>query len=293
MPREGPNRWCVRGVDISEMTYTVCDQAPGTVPPAHRDFLNDFSATWRTHGCAGFGTHHDTSTLDALGVDPLHTLTVTVLRHPVDRIISYYYFAVAHGLDVVKAHAFAPANASDYTDLLRFAEKQANMMTLQIAGVRGVHFCAWPHAPDPAGLTNEQLLERAKRRLDAFCLVLIQVSCVPRERVDAVCDENAPPLVSMLMCHLLSCPHRFLPALQEHMGESLARLQARTGWNDSTIYGLEPRNTNANKPVGLPLMVRRRIAKLNQLDMRLYEYAVQQFLASSNLSSIENSVSCQ
>lgn len=148
-------------------------QAAAALPPGHAAFLANFSAAWRSGLCSGFGTHHGTSTLDAIGVDPMRTLTVTLLRQPTERLISLYWFALKHLHSSVRG--LEPANATDYSGLLRFAAAHANQATAQLAGVG--EGCAWPHAAVPSGLSGEQLLERAQRRLDSFCLVLIQVRC--------------------------------------------------------------------------------------------------------------------
>ena len=176
MPASGPGRWCKRRVDVPEETYQGCEgpySRDPTLPPGHAAFLADFSAAWRSGHCSGFGTHHVAALLDALGVDPARSLTVTLLRHPTDRVISHYYFALRNKHGGVRG--LEPANATDFSGLLRFAAVHTNRATRQLADARNAMGCAWPHVVDATALSGEQLLQRAQRRLNEFCLVLIQV----------------------------------------------------------------------------------------------------------------------
>ena len=63
------------------------------------------------------------------------------------------------------------------------------------------------------------------------------------------------------------------------MDESLARLQAATGWPAAAVFGAASANSNDQKAAGVPLAVRQAIADMNPLDMRLYAHALQRFVA--------------
>jgi hypothetical protein len=61
------------------------------------------------------------------------------------------------------------------------------------------------------------------------------------------------------------------------MGESLQQLAAAAGWPEAAVFANTTHENVTPRP-RVPLWVRRRVAELNHLDMRLYEYAVQLFL---------------
>ena len=76
------------------------------------------------------------------------------------------------------------------------------------------------------------------------------------------------------------------PPLQEMMDESLARLAAAAGWPDTELYaaaagvehGSDGKRSNASPHARVPVAVRQAIEKLNDLDMPVYQHALQLFL---------------
>lgn len=75
-------------------------------------------------------------------------------------------------------------------------------------------------------------------------------------------------------------------ALQELMEQSLVHLAAAAGWSESEVLRvaaeLESKGSkvNATPRPKVPAAVREAIKRSNQLDMELYEYAMQLFLRS-------------
>lgn len=128
----------------------------------------------------------DYSFFQALGVDHSRALTVVSLRHPVERAVSHYYFALR---EVATARAagrdwrfgYSPANESDYSGLLRYAAQprmQANYASHLLGGAMG---CPWVGGESPP-LSEEEVLERARRNLERFCVIVINVRPPGREQ---------------------------------------------------------------------------------------------------------------
>ena len=126
-----------------------------------------------THNCSGFAAHQDVAYFDAVGVDYSRTLTLTALRHPVDRVISAYFYSLR--VDAPFLEGYKPQNDTDFTGLMRFVEENPidsnNLMTQHLGGSR---HCNWPGiAPAPP---REQRLEAAKRNLARICVIILSVS---------------------------------------------------------------------------------------------------------------------
>ena len=170
LPEEGSGRYCVKRRDYSEFANDPCNRLR---KPGHLQLLADLRANF-THVCSGFNVHQDYGFFQALGVDHARTLTMVALRHPVERALSHYYFQMAMMRDNPKGFLFWPKNDSDYSGLIAFASRQrrqANYHTYMLAGALG---CQWPGGPVPP-TSDAAILERAKRNLERFCVILITV----------------------------------------------------------------------------------------------------------------------
>lgn len=240
MPSDTAQRWCRRGgEDVSELIYNGCS---GDISEAEKlAFVANLSRVWPAQ-CAGFGTHYDYGLFEMLNINFKETLTITTLRHPVDRAISHYYFYLLKGkAQLIPAMTFfrpqKEKKLTDYQGLVRFAsmpQYQANIHTYQLGGAMG---CT-PGGVHPLDISEEEVLERAKRNLSKFCQIVIN----------------------------------------EYMEESLEMLKAFTGWTQhSELFNPKADvNRNTGRPK-VPETVWKRIEAVNHLDMQLYEYAVQLF----------------
>jgi hypothetical protein len=173
MPASGRGRWCTWGTDSGDDFPPLFSNCGGGEPPPKHQQL--FEATQRAflHTCSGFATHQDTEFVHALGVDRSRTLLMTALRHPVERVISGYYYSLKMKAPFV-AH-YKPANDTDFSGLVRYSRDNPidanNLMTSHLGGAR---HCSWPGTqpmPPP-----EQRLEAAKRNLERMCVIILAVS---------------------------------------------------------------------------------------------------------------------
>jgi hypothetical protein len=171
LPQSGPGRWCSWGPD-RDLPAVFNNCGGGDPGPDH---VALFEATRRvfTRNCSGITGHQDVAYFDAVGVDYGRTLTLTALRHPVERVISAYYYSLRVNAPFLEG--YRPANDTDFSGLLRFvADNPArgnNLMTLVLAGAR---HCAWPGiAPAPP---EAQWLAAAKRNLARVCVLVLAVS---------------------------------------------------------------------------------------------------------------------
>jgi hypothetical protein len=150
----------------------------------------------------------------------------TVLREPIDRVISYYYF-----IRRTPAHYCYDLITSNNMSLLEFVESKAdhmvaNAQTRMLSGLAlGFDEC------------TEETLERAKENL-----------------------QN----------------HFAVVGLMEKFDTTLALLRRAFGWHD--IY-YRKQNVTANRPrkSQLPSETIEALLEVNQLDIKLYEYAQRLF----------------
>ncbi|KAI3424320.1 hypothetical protein D9Q98_009873 [Chlorella vulgaris] len=246
MPASGRGRWCTWGTDSGDDFPPLFSNCGGGEPPPKHQQL--FEATQRAflHTCSGFATHQDTEFVHALGVDRSRTLLMTALRHPVERVISGYYYSLKMKAPFV-AH-YKPANDTDFSGLVRYSRDNPidanNLMTSHLGDAR---HCSWPGTqpmPPP-----EQRLEAAKRNLERMCVII----------------------------------------LAEFMDESLVQLARAAGWSSRRVLriaaeleaGSSDGRLNATPKPKVPAEVRQAIAETNDLDMQLYQYAVQLFMQRS------------
>ncbi|KAL4853494.1 hypothetical protein ACK3TF_005517 [Chlorella vulgaris] len=243
MPASGRGRWCTWGTDSGDDFPPLFSNCGGGEPPPKHQQLFDATQRAFLHTCSGFATHQDTEFVHALGVDRSRTLLMTALRHPVERVISGYYYSLKMKAPFV-AH-YKPANDTDFSGLVRYSRDNPidanNLMTSHLGGAR---HCSWPGTqpvPPP-----EQRLEAAKRNLDRMCVII----------------------------------------LAEFMDESLVQLARAAGWSSRRVLriaaeleaGSSDGRLNATPKPKVPAEVRQAIAETNQLDMQLYQYALQLFM---------------
>ena len=172
MPEKGIGRFCVKRQDYVNHANFPCLEKTG-LAPEHLQLLADLRANF-TRVCSGFNVHQDYGFFQALGVDHARTLTMVALRHPVERALSHYYFQMRIRADRPSSFPFWPKNDSDYSGLVAFGSQQrqqANYHTYMLAGALG---CQWPGGPVPP-TSDAAILERAKRNLERFCVILIMV----------------------------------------------------------------------------------------------------------------------
>ena len=172
LPADGSGRYCQKRQDYSNHANFPCVERTG-LAPQHLQLLADLKANFTTV-CSGFNVHQDYGFFQALGIDHSRTLTMVALRHPVERTLSHYYFQMRIMQDNRKNFLFWPKNDSDYSGLIAFGSQQrqqANYHTYMLAGAMG---CRWPGGPAPP-TSDAEILERAKRNLEKFCVILITV----------------------------------------------------------------------------------------------------------------------
>ncbi|EFN58528.1 hypothetical protein CHLNCDRAFT_50309 [Chlorella variabilis] len=193
LPADGSGRYCQKRQDYSNHANFPCVERTG-LAPQHLQLLADLKANFTTV-CSGFNVHQDYGFFQALGIDHSRTLTMVALRHPVERTLSHYYFQMRIMQDNRKNFLFWPKNDSDYSGLIAFGSQQrqqANYHTYMLAGAMG---CRWPGGPAPP-TSDAEILERAKRNLEKFCVILIT----------------------------------------EYMDDSVQMLGEATGWPDSVLF---------------------------------------------------------
>jgi hypothetical protein len=223
MPESGPGRWCrwgdAPGDDLPPLFSNCGGGEPG---PAHAALFQATRAAF-TRTCSGFATHQDAAFVAAVGVDYGRTLTLTALRHPVERVISGYYYSLKMGAPFLEG--YRPANDTDFSGLLRFVADNPidsnNLMTAHLAGAR---HCAWPGtaAPPPP----EQRLPAAMRALARVCVVVLAVRrCCPA--------FHGPSLFGGSCCHhAVAAPHG--PLLQAWGAHTCATFAALPGLSPPT-----------------------------------------------------------
>lgn len=302
MPESGQGRWCRRyGSDIDEQTYGGCTLGQATPLRQKQEFVANLSRIFPDQ-CSGFGTHYDFSLLSTLGVDFRRTLTLTVLRNPVDLVISLYYFyslpywREAGFYDCDHAGAMALFRSDDtvsepgFAGLLRFASIPhlvANRQAYQLAGALE---CT-PGGANPWSMSEAEALARAKHNLSRLCLVLIQARLglaagngwVRKQMREADCRAQGVGSACAPQSH--PTPFQLTPptSAQEHMEESLQQLRGFMGWADGVVNTSIHENINPHPVV--PPDVRQRLEQMNALDMELYRYAVRLFKQRSRAGS--------
>ncbi|EFN51567.1 hypothetical protein CHLNCDRAFT_140052 [Chlorella variabilis] len=247
LPQAGSGRWCTWGDEGTgrDLPPVFSNCGGGDPGPDHQKLFEATRMAF-THNCSGFAAHQDVAYFDAVGVDYSRTLTLTALRHPVDRVISAYFYSLR--VDAPFLEGYKPQNDTDFTGLMRFVEENPidsnNLMTQHLGGSR---HCNWPGiAPAPP---REQRLEAAKRNLARICVIILS----------EFMDES-------------------LVRLAKAGGWASRRVL-------KLAQDLEAGNTgskvNATPKPKIPVEVRLAIERNNREDMRLYEYAVQLFLRRS------------
>lgn len=102
MPDVGPQRWCRR---IRQQNWRggpeyMNSKSSGMPNDVYVRLISNLSSEFPFQ-CAGFGTHLDFSLFDApgsLNLDFNTTLTLTMLRHPAKRVISWYFLPTFHAI---------------------------------------------------------------------------------------------------------------------------------------------------------------------------------------------------
>jgi hypothetical protein len=170
LPKEGRGRFCSWGPgrDLPAVFSTCARGPPG---PDHAALFDATRAAFPAN-CSGLAAHQDVAYFDAVGLDYSRTLTVTALRHPVDRVLSAYFYSLRQGAPFVKG--YEPKNESDFSGLLRFvADDPADASNLMARLLGGGRHCAWPGTAPPT--PPHRLLHAAKRNLARVCVLVISV----------------------------------------------------------------------------------------------------------------------
>jgi hypothetical protein len=273
--------------------------ATGDPGPDHQQLFEATKRSFLTN-CSGFTSHQDVAYFDAVGVDYSRTLTITALRHPVERVISAYYYSLR--VDAPFLAGYKPANETDFSGLVRFVDDNPtagnNLMTQVMAGAR---HCNWPGTPPLP--PEDQHLALAKQNLARICVIVLSVS------VRCACQWCSVGACAVLGCFVSVSP--WLPSkqlspitrltshsvgcavLQEFMDESLVRLAKAANWGSRRVLRLaaelEAQYTaakgqtlvNSTPKPKIPLEVRQAIERNNQLDMQLYAYGLRLFMRRS------------
>lgn len=141
---------------------------------------------------------------EALGADWFYA---TLLRDPIDRFLSQYYFHRAHREHVLRGEVTDPvAIGAVHLGLEDYLSSDSPDLKRSYTNLQAAHF-ARRVCDDPESLDNDELLDAAIASLDEYDLV--GVFDDPQGFVD-------------LYCNALSVPRQVLP----HMNATMRRLQA-------------------------------------------------------------------
>jgi hypothetical protein len=186
----------------------------------------------------GHNTYYDMSRL------PVNPLYITMLRNPVDRIVSLYYFWRSHRDAYIEQHNLIGPRMAKQLSLEDFIECDAPEAALNIRNAQAGQFHNGLRGSP--GLSDEELFETARQRLDECAFVGISEEFDPS--IDLLCDLFKWQRPDTLRCV-----------------------------NDSHVNEQEdPRYEPTERP---PLAdgVLERLTELNQADIRLYEVARETF----------------
>ncbi|KAL4447484.1 hypothetical protein ABPG75_004703 [Micractinium tetrahymenae] len=246
MPKEGPGRWCRRGngpLDDLPHVFSTC--SAGAPDEDHQRLFATSRRNFLAQ-CSGFAAHQDWAFFEAVGVDPEQTISLVALRHPVDRVISDYFYSLKQNASWL--NPYKPANSSDFSGLRRFVEDnrdKLNNINTQMLG--GSKHCAWPGTPP--NTPPHKVLTVAKHNLEKTCVILLteylEESLMRLSRVAGWREDT------------------LLVAAKKLEEQSKAEAGQRV---------------NATPKPQVPLEIRQLIAQYNHLDMQLYEHAVRLFL---------------
>lgn len=179
--------------------------------------------------------------MSALTVHPLY---ITMLRDPIDRIVSLYYFWRSHSTAYIERYDLRGPRLATQLTLAEFVEYEAPETTLNIRnGQAGQFLNGLRGSP---GLSDEELLETAKQRLDECVFVGITEEFV--QSID-------------LLCYIFDWQR---PDTLRCVNESSA--------NEQQDERYEPID---RPPLEEP--VRQRLIELNGADIPLYAYARDRF----------------
>lgn len=182
----------------------------------------------------GHNTYYDMSRL------PVRPVYITMLRKPVDRIVSLYYFWRSHRDDYIEQHNLIGPRLAKQLPLEDFIECDAPEAALNLRNAQAGQFHNGLRGSP--GLSDEDLFETARQRLDECAFVGI--------------SEEFDPSIDLL-CHLFNWQR---PASLRCVNDSHVNEQE------------DPRYEPTERP---PLAngVRERLIELNQADIRLYDHA--------------------
>jgi hypothetical protein len=182
----------------------------------------------------GHNTYYDMSRMP---VDPVY---MTMLRDPIDRIVSLYYFWRSHRDDYIQQHDLKGPRLAKQLSLEEFIECEEPEALLSIRNAQ----CGQFHngLRGSPGLSDEELFETSRERLDACAFVGITSEF--ERSVD-------------LLCYVFGWKR---PASLRSVNESFANEQE------------DPRYEPTERPP-LPDHVRQRLIDLNQADLKLYAHA--------------------
>ncbi|KAL4423728.1 hypothetical protein ABPG75_001029 [Micractinium tetrahymenae] len=244
MPDNGPGRWCNRNDPEPDLppVYSTCSSGQ---PDADHIKLFNITQSNFLKTCSGFAAHQDYAFFDAVGIDPTRTVTLIALRHPVDRVISDYFYSLKVGAPWLAN--YKPANASDFSGLEQFVLE--NRDTLNNIGTQMVgcaRHCQWPGTGPNTPM--DRVLEVAKRNLERTCVILLT----------EYLEESL-----LRLGRAAGWPGELVLSVARAREE---KCKAQDG-----------QRVNATPRPQVPQEVRELIAQQNSLDMQLYEHAVRLF----------------
>ena len=186
----------------------------------------------------GHNTYHDMSLLP---VDPVY---ITMLRDPIERILSLYYFWRSHRWDYIERYDLKGPRLAKQLPLADFIEHEAPEAKLSIRNAQASQFLnglrGSPELPD------HELLRIAKQRLDTCAFVGI--------------TERFEPSIDLL-CHIFGWQR---PDTTRYVNQS------------SSNERKHPRYEPTKRPP-LDETIRKRLVELNGADIPLYAYASDMF----------------
>lgn len=186
----------------------------------------------------GHNTWHDIS---AMPIDPVY---ITMLRHPVDRLVSLYYYWRSLRWEHIEKEALAGPRLAKQLSLEAFIASDELVARLNVRNGQARQFLNGLRGP--TGLSQKQLCEEACERLDRCAFVGIT------EQFDRSVR---------LLCQMLGWqPPKRLPRA-----------------NISRLNEIENPDCEPSPRKALDHGLSAKIVALNQADMGLYQYGCQRF----------------